>query len=247
MLVPFSWIDEFIDMASMPTSFFVSNNRLHSEQLAWQSGVRLHVLQTVADYLKETYSPQRLGDILVPEPREACVLHCLIRAFKPANYPFNFFSKADTDRTIRTFVTFRAIVLFPHDFALMTFYEFYAMGVPLFMPSHLSKYLFPFSASVPLLDWVPKRIAMQGGRPPYSPLSMTTAAALQFWSSFIDFFVFPGIQHFDSIASLLIMLPSSDFESASRRMRDNREARVESGAPFWSAVAASALRDGLRP
>ena len=50
----------------------------------------------------------------------------------------------------------------------MTFYEFYAMGVPLFMPSHLSKYLFPFSASVPLLDWVPKRIAMQGGRPPYS-------------------------------------------------------------------------------
>ncbi|CAE7933865.1 faeC [Symbiodinium sp. KB8] len=243
-----SWIDEFIDMASMPTSFFVSNNRLHSEQLAWQSGVRLHVVQPVANYLKETYSPQRLGDILVPEPREACVLHCLIRAFKPASYPFNFFSKADTDRTIRTFVTFRAIVLFPHDFALMTFYEFYAMGVPLFMPSHLSKYLFPFSASVPLLDWVPKRIAMQGGRPPYSPLSMTTSAALQFWSSFIDFFAFPGIQHFDSIASLLVMLPSSDFESASRRMRDNREARVESGAPFWSGGGgvASFLEDVAR-
>ena len=232
-------------MAALPTSFFVSNNRLHSEQVAWQSGVRLHVIRPVVAYLKEPYNPQRWGDILVPEPREACVLHCLLRAFKPASYPFNFWSKADTDRTIKTFMTFRAVALFPHDFALMTFYEFYAMGVPLFMPSHLSKYLFPFSASVPLLDWTPARIAKQAGRPPYSPLSLTSSAALEYWSSSIDFFALPGIQHFDSIASLLRMLPSSDFESMSSRMKENRRVRVESGAPFWSAVAASALRDGL--
>ena len=31
-------------------------------------------------------------------------------------------------------------------------------GMPLFMPSHLSKYLFPFSASVKLLDWLPPHL-----------------------------------------------------------------------------------------
>lgn len=41
-----------------------------------------------------------------------------------ANYPFNFFGKADTDRTLSAFARFRSVVLFPHDFALMTFYEF---------------------------------------------------------------------------------------------------------------------------
>ena len=41
-----------------------------------------------------------------------------------ANYPLNFFGKADTDRTHHAFASFRSVVLFPHDFALMTFYEF---------------------------------------------------------------------------------------------------------------------------
>ena len=186
-----------------------------------------------------------MEDILLPEPREGCVLHCLFRAFKPDSYPFNFFSKADTDRTIRTFATFRAVVLFPHDFALMTFYEFYAMSVPLFMPSHLSKYLFPFSASVPLLDWTPKRKARRVDDPPFSPLSLTTSAALRFWASSIDFFALPGVQHFESIAGLLSMLPLADFESMSRQTRENRQTRIESGAAFWSSVASSALRDGL--
>ena len=241
--IPGRWIDEFVSLASLPNAYFVSNNGLHSEQVLWQSGVKLQVLQPVALYLKDVYNPQRLWDILVPEPREACVLHCLIAAFRPANYPFDFLSKADTDRTIRSFATFRAVALFPHDFALMTFYEFYAMGVPLFMPSHLSKYLFPFSASVPLLDWTPKHLARRAGRPPFSPLSLTTSDALRFWMASVDFFALPGVQHFDSIAGLLFMLPASDFESISLRLKENRRARIKSGSSFWSAVAASALRD----
>ena len=31
------WVEEFITLAALPTSHFVSNNPLHSEQVAWQS------------------------------------------------------------------------------------------------------------------------------------------------------------------------------------------------------------------
>ena len=40
-----------------------------------------------------------------------------------ANYPLNFFGKVDTDRSYTSFARFRSVVIYPHDFALMTFYE----------------------------------------------------------------------------------------------------------------------------
>ena len=157
------WLEEFTALASLPTSLFVSNNPLHAEQVAWQSGlaedfssrawdlsgwenhdcpqssltfwivlefakenvvercrkscftlvidafhvsvtsgffpcffpttqglpgnpggVRLPVLRPVTLYITERYQPDRPEDVLVPEPREACVLYCILRAFTPA-------------------------------------------------------------------------------------------------------------------------------------------------------------------
>merc|ERR1712014_289516 len=111
--------------------------------------------------------------------------------------------------------------------------------MPLFMPSHLSKYIFPYSASVPMLDYVPpwmvncpaghfvgdlgesrhighSRLELCTGHPrKHSPLSLTTAAALRHFSPLMDFFAFPAVQHFSSIASLLEVLPSADVQSIS--------------------------------
>ncbi|CAK9022447.1 unnamed protein product [Durusdinium trenchii] len=237
------WLDDFIELAALPSSLFVSNNPLHSAQVDWQSGVRLPVLRPVALYITERFRPERLQEVLVPEPREACVLYCMLRAFTPEGYPFHFLGKADTDRSYQTFSTFRSVVLYPHDFALMTFYEFYAMGMPLFMPSHMSKYLFPFSASVAMLDWVPDDLRSAPERPPFSPLSLTSSAALHFWRPQIDFFALPAVQLFGSLAELLVLLPEADLMAISRKMQENRKARLESGAAFWHSVAKAAARD----
>lgn len=67
------WIDDFVAMAALPTSLFVSNNPLHSEQVLWQSGLRLPVMRPCVLYITERYGAQRALDVLVPEPREACV------------------------------------------------------------------------------------------------------------------------------------------------------------------------------
>lgn len=44
------------------------------------------ILRPVTLYMTERYRPERPEDVLVPEPREACVLYCLLRAFKPATW-----------------------------------------------------------------------------------------------------------------------------------------------------------------
>lgn len=49
-----------------------SSFRAALAQVDWQSGVRLPVLRPVALYITERFRPERLQEVLVPEPREAC-------------------------------------------------------------------------------------------------------------------------------------------------------------------------------
>lgn len=46
-------------------------------------------------------------------------------------------------------------------------------------------------------------------RPPFSPLSLTSSAALHFWRPQIDFFALPAVQLFGSLAELLVLLPEA--------------------------------------
>lgn len=60
-----------------------------------------------------------------------------------SNFPFQFITRSLTKtRSFAEFAQHAAVILFPYDMDLITFYEFYAMNVPIFMPSHLSKYMF---------------------------------------------------------------------------------------------------------
>eukprot|EP00392_Amoebophrya_sp_AT5.2_P015176 g15375.t1 len=54
-------------------------------------------------------------------------------------YPYQFVTRGLTKtRSFEEFCEFRAVVLFPYDMDLITFYEFYQMNIPLFLPAHLS-------------------------------------------------------------------------------------------------------------
>ncbi|CAK0867438.1 unnamed protein product [Prorocentrum cordatum] len=120
------------------------------------------------------------------------------------------------------------------------------MAMPLFLPAHLSKYISRAgpadSASVPLLDWVPKWVsAARGEDAGSSPLSLTTVDALAHWSRLMDFFVLPAVQLFPSLAGLFAALSSADFDGISAEMRRHRAKSLPEAAAFWSRAAAQAL------
>merc|ERR1712032_242096 len=130
---------------------------------------RLPAVRTHALYTEATHFPTRLDEVLVLDRPHECVLMCFIqrllpeledasgtgerkaawptsdgrlRAAESPSYPYRFITRAMTDRSFKTFAQFRAVVIWAYDMDLITFYEFYSMNMPIFMPSHLPKYLF---------------------------------------------------------------------------------------------------------
>lgn len=99
---------------------------------------------------ENTLDQDRTTSITSPDSREQryagkkqLVEGRLRRAHNFDAYPLQFVTRQLTDtRSYKEFSEFRCVVLMPYDHDLITFYEFYQMASPLFMPQHLSKYIY---------------------------------------------------------------------------------------------------------
>lgn len=251
-----SWLEEFAELERREKAVFLANNRMLQQQVLWQVGIVLRVQRPLSLHLETTYYPSRMNEVLVPEPREGCVLHCLLDRFIPEDYPLVFKRKHETDRRLETFAQFRAVALWPHDLALIMFYEMYALTIPLFVPKHYSKYIFPYSASVPLLDSQAEGrlpniscVALEEEtgsfdpdparpcRPPHSPLALVTSAALEYFvPRFTDYFRMPHVQLFPTIPDLLEGLVNADMQRISAGMGLANAQDLLAGRDLWTDV-----------
>ncbi|CAJ1401177.1 unnamed protein product [Effrenium voratum] len=155
-----SYWQRFTDMGKKNHVEFAVSDPFLQMQFEYQLGSKLPAIRTHALYTGATHFPQRTEEVLVLDrPHEALLLCTLqrlaggepqewplsegrLRAASSETYPYRFITRALTDKTFSSFAQFRAVVLWPYDMDLITFYEFYGMNMPLFMPAHLSKYLF---------------------------------------------------------------------------------------------------------
>lgn len=164
-----------------------------------------------------------------------------LRAASSSAYPYRFITRALTDRRFSTFAQFRAVVLWPYDMDLITFYEFYSMNMPIFMPSHLPKYLFQQDHMNYDGRWTMRREYVGGpAKWPQdfegSPFNETSLDSARLIVGFTDYFRFPEVQHFASIPDLLDRLPSTNFFEVVQAMaRFNQDSLVES-ANAWRAL-----------
>ena len=124
-----------------------SNNLILSEQVFYQTGIRVPVVRAHGLYTGVSYTPIRLNEILmwraplyIYDP-----LSCAFENFfeLTQNYPFRFHQMGEgISMKYSDIVLFKAVLLIPWDHALMTFYELYSMGIPLFMPNSNWMYRF---------------------------------------------------------------------------------------------------------
>merc|ERR1712232_319132 len=108
-----------------------------------------------------------------------------------------------------SFAEFLAVVIYPHAFTQFWLYEFYAMGMPLFVPSiaTLPLYLYQDYAGCP--DFEGHR---SGHIPthPYSPFNRDNWNAITYWTNFTDFVQLPHLQRFNSVPQLIFELETFD-------------------------------------
>jgi len=165
-----------------------------------------------------------------------------LRSAGGPGYPYRFLTRALTDRSFATFSQFRAVLLWAYDMDLITFYEFYSMNTPIFMPSHLPKYRFQQDHMDYEGQWAGRRD--EKGRPRMwpeategtSPFEEESLDAVRFTVGFSDYFRLPAVQYFDSIPDLLHRLPQTDFFDVVQKMaRFNQDSLIES-SNSWRAL-----------
>eukprot|EP00929_Paragymnodinium_shiwhaense_P006773 TRINITY_DN110732_c0_g1_i1.p1 TRINITY_DN110732_c0_g1~~TRINITY_DN110732_c0_g1_i1.p1 ORF type:complete len:632 (-),score=93.15 TRINITY_DN110732_c0_g1_i1:41-1936(-) len=256
----------FVEMAKLDSVGFAVSDAFLQMQYDYQVGApRLPAIRTHALYTGATYMPMRPDEILVMDRPHESMLMCLTRrllpklADEPADslsswptadgrlreasrpgYPYRFITRQLTDRKFSTFAQFRAVVLWPYDMDLITFYEFYSMNMPIFMPSHLSKYIFQQDHMLYDGWWDGRK---QDGREQMwdvnamaSPFNETSIDGARYTVMFTDYFRLPEVQYFASLPELLEKLPKTDFFEVTQTMaRFNHDALVES-ANAWRSL-----------
>lgn len=83
----------------------------------------------------------------------------------------------------------------------------------------------------------------RGRRPKTSPFDLSTHYGLRQWSEAIDFFRYPGLRHFLSLASLLRQLTTLDVDRVNAEMQVFGAARRSTGLAAWRATLEAVVRD----
>ncbi|CAK9036757.1 unnamed protein product [Durusdinium trenchii] len=137
---------------------------------------------------------------------------------------------------------FRATVLIPWNIAVTTFYELYAMNMPLFVPDALwlarlwPKQMTSYGRSHPNLH---QRFRPNNEHPtPYPSLDSLEDdfQTMLYWARRYAFLEMPGVQSFTSIPQLLLKMTDVDFQSISEKMTEETHKASQEVIPFWAAL-----------
>ena len=113
--------------------------------------------------------------------------------------------------------THPAVVIVPYTKSVMSFFELYRMGIPLFYPSLslLTKWEVQHRVLTERIYW---KFAPSPLRTPPTPNpnEQHETKALAHWLSLCDFFVYPHIQYFDSAEELAEKLSTVDLQRISQ-------------------------------
>merc|ERR1712006_47321 len=115
------------------------------------------------------------------------------------------------------------------------------MNMPIFMPSHLSKYLFHQDHLVYDGRWHARREdasvpPLWPGLDSESPFNETSLAAVRLTVAFTDYFRFPEVQYFESIPDLLNRLPTTNFFEVVQAMSRFNQASLVETVGAWRSL-----------
>eukprot|EP00929_Paragymnodinium_shiwhaense_P051972 TRINITY_DN26074_c0_g1_i1.p1 TRINITY_DN26074_c0_g1~~TRINITY_DN26074_c0_g1_i1.p1 ORF type:complete len:710 (+),score=117.28 TRINITY_DN26074_c0_g1_i1:76-2205(+) len=260
-----TFLREFARLAEDPRSVVVANNAYLSEEVFWQTGLRVPTLRIHGLHTNATYMPLRNSEVMIQRPgTSGGWQECLLRRFEEANpaYPVRFVQFTDllnphTKKEVynmslsyKELGKFRALVSFPYDTSLMLFWEFYSMNVPTFVPFQLwhwgifGQHTRP-DLEHPMLEekerlTVDMGTAFQHHVPPHSPFfdgfQPLDLTRSVYWSKFTDWAMFPHIQYFRSLPDLMVKLVSDDLPAISASMKRFNEESIVHTVAAWRLV-----------
>ncbi|CAD7924387.1 unnamed protein product [Amoebophrya sp. A25] len=168
---------------------------------------------------------------------------CLFkRLIHEGNLPFDFeVLNTDSKLSFQEMGTFTAMILVPWEAALMAFYEFYSMNMPLFVPSRDMLYRTVYHAEGNLgttkniYHVRSPRLAGADAESihPYPPFAFEKLDARIYWLEFSDFVRWPGIRQFFHLQELVKLLLQEDAPAMAAEMKLYNDKTFASSVAFY--------------
>lgn len=132
-----------VRMSQDPKNHFIGMGPYTRAQIEFHTSLRVPVIPVLALYINASYTGRFSSEVLVHD-RTTTLLTQTLCALIPKDYPLRMVGFLQTDRQYSTFARHRAVVHVPGCLPeQMAFYEFYGMGIPLFIPADPTYYLWP--------------------------------------------------------------------------------------------------------
>jgi hypothetical protein len=130
----------------------------------------------------------------------------------------------------------KGIILFPYCASVMSFFEYYRLSIPIFVPS------LQFLTDLEIRYRTSSQRIYNGFHAPYpflpySPNDPNNPAAIRYWLNFSDFYVMPHVIQFHSaehLANLLLSLTDEDLIKISNDMMDYSEKVRKDFVEVWT-------------
>jgi len=240
------WVKNLRLIAARPENVIMANNLYDVAYIKHMTGINAKYMPAWCGSSGFTYTPSRqsiligpyrLADSIEELGWEHPILRDLSRTNVGLGKPLEFQRITDLypSYSFSDLASHRAIVFLPYQVSIMSFFEYYRMGIPLFVPS---KDL--------LLEWDDKYDVMNERvyghlrrddghiRPEDGGGTLSKGAEVhddlgrlpdpnvkanfKYWIHLCDFYVFPHVQYFDSWEDLVGKLRSVDTKGVSKAM-----------------------------
>ncbi|KAL7526896.1 hypothetical protein ACHAWF_001960 [Thalassiosira exigua] len=145
-----------------------------------------------------------------------------------------------------------AIVLLPYQVSIMSFFEYFRMGIPMFVPciELLAKWQTEYTM-LNEISWncVHGNCKDPSAFPPhpasphlaFDPNDVTNETSLAYWLGFADFYQVPHITYFESWDGLFVKVHSTDLLKIHKKMMSFNKEQVQALRADWADILTRAL------
>jgi len=261
-----AWNANLKAIAAHPRNVVAANNRYDAEYVKYFTGLsHVPVLPNYCGYTGVTYNPTR-RQILIGPGRG--VKDHFVQQLDSAARNKRFQGQQLQFKRIRDLyphfeysdlAAHPCIVLIPYQVSLMSIFEYYRMGIPMWAPSPelLAQWQLKYRVmSERTWDLVRKKRPTRGSPLPrapgashrHDPNDEFDIKAIAFWIKYADFYEWPHISTFTSFDDLVQQLtaPSLDLRGMSQKVIAYNEEMVRDLKSEWRSIFAKMFR-GLQP
>eukprot|EP00928_Gymnodinium_smaydae_P033284 TRINITY_DN23882_c0_g1_i1.p1 TRINITY_DN23882_c0_g1~~TRINITY_DN23882_c0_g1_i1.p1 ORF type:complete len:658 (-),score=108.09 TRINITY_DN23882_c0_g1_i1:218-2191(-) len=270
-----AWLRDFRAMARHPRVQFAAIAPFLAEKIRYQTGVDVPAARGYGFHVVSqgvTYYPSRPREVLVWKNSNECdgnraafddLLATLLAdaagsaGAGEAALRFRHLQELREagDSSYATLMTFRSVVFMPYEVLVMTFYEFYHVGIPLFIPTAEFAAFFMYRGPVTyphcnrvlrdLEDPTEEELLLESGgrsRPPYSPFERNRLTERLAWlEAYTDWYRFPHLQRYATLPELALGLYALNPQAVSAGMRQDTERSLAASSQFWRQAFAKVL------